>query len=236
MLWYKGWLETRFRILFMLSYAVFPIPLLTLTQHTVNPGHAASLAEASGALGFFAFYYSLIPVMLAGSGIKTQIDIQARKGLYGSMYFTLSLPVSRLRLFATRAGLGMLEAAGVLAIVPCAAWIMFPSLWTHITGADLFAYWVTVSVCTSAFYSVGVLLSTFLDDIWQNMISMFGVIFLWGLLSRPFLPTSLNIFRAMGQSSPLFTHTLPWASMGIAFGAAAILLLAALKVVQTREY
>ena len=24
MLWYKGWLETRFRILFMLFYAVFP--------------------------------------------------------------------------------------------------------------------------------------------------------------------------------------------------------------------
>jgi hypothetical protein len=60
--------------------------------------------------------------------------------------------------------------------------------------------------------------------------------FLWVLLSRPFLPPSLNIFRAMGQSSPLFTHTIPWASMGIALGAAAILLLAALKVVQTREY
>ncbi len=236
MLWYKGWLETRFRILFMLSYAVFPIPLLTLTQHTVNPGHAASLAEVSGELGFFAFYYSIIPVMLAGSGIKTQMDIQARKGLHGSVYFTLSLPVSRLRLFATRAGLGMLEAAGVLAIAPCAAWIMFPTLRTHITGADLFAYWVTVSVCTSAFYSVGVLLSTFMDDVWQNMTSMFGVMFLWGLLSRPFLPTSVNIFRAMGQSSPLFTHTFPWASMGLSLGAAALLCFAALRVVQTHEY
>ena len=236
MLWYKGWLETRFRILFMLFYAVFPIPLFTLTVPAANPAHPASLAAVAGSLGFFAFYYSIIPLMLAGSGIKTQADLQPRKGLHGSMYFTLSLPVSRFRLFATRAGLGMLEAAGVLAIAPCAVWLMFPSLRTHITGADLFAYWVTVSVCTSAFYSVGVLLSTFLDDVWQNMISMFGVMFLWGLLSRPFLPPSLDIFRAMGQSSPLFTHMFPWASMAISLGAAAILFLAAMRVVQTHEY
>src|ERR1019366_8343206 len=150
MLWYKGWLETRFRILFMLSYAVFPIPLFTLTQQTVNPAHPASLNEVAGAIGFFALYYSIAPLMLAGSGIKTQADLQPRKGLHGSMYFTLSLPVSRFRLFATRAGLGMLETAGVLAVAPCAAWIIFPSLQTQITGSDLFAYWVTVSICASA--------------------------------------------------------------------------------------
>jgi hypothetical protein len=174
--------------------------------------------------------------MLAGSGIKTQADLQPRKGLHGSMYFTLSLPVSRFRLFATRTGLGMLEAAGVLAVAPCAVWIIFPSLRMHITGSDLFAYWVTVSICASAFYSVGVLLSTFMDDVWQNWTSMFGVVFLWWLLSRPFLPSYVNIFRAMGQSSPLFTHTFPWASMGVSLGAAAILFIAAMKVVQTREY
>jgi hypothetical protein len=236
MLWYKGWLETRFRILLMLFYAVFPIPLFTLAVPAPNPAHPASLAAVAGTVGFFGFYYSIIPLMLAGSGIKTQADLHPRKGLHGSMYFTLSLPVSRFRLFATRAGLGMLMVAGVLAIAPTAAWIIFPSLRMHITGSDLFAYWVTFSVCTSAFYFLGVLLSTFLDDIWQNWTSMFGLVFLWWLLSRPFLPPSVNIFRAMGESSPLFTHTFPWASMGISLGVAAILFLAALRVVQTREY
>ena len=49
------------------------------------------------------------------------------KGLHGSMYFTLSLPVSRFRLFATRAGLGMLEAAGVLAaLLPAQYGLCFP--------------------------------------------------------------------------------------------------------------
>ena len=50
------------------------------------------------------------------------------------------------------------------------------------------------------------------------------------------VPPSVNIFRAMGASSPLFTHTFPWASMGVSLVAAAILFLAAMRVVQTREY
>jgi hypothetical protein len=236
MLWYKGWLETRIRILFMLFFAVFPIPLFTLVQPAANPAHPASLAQVAGMVGFFAFYYSLVPLMLAGSGIKTQAAFQPAKGLHGSMYFTLSLPVSRFRLFATRAGLGMLAAAGVLAIAPCAAWIIFPPLRAHVTAHDLISHWVTLSVCGTAFYSAGVLLSTFLDDVWQYQISMFGSLFLWWLLSRPFLPTSVNIYRAMGQSSPLFTHTLPWASMGVSLGVATVLLLTALRVVETREY
>jgi hypothetical protein len=190
----------------------------------------------AGIPGLIALCYPLILTVLAGSGIKTESDLQPRKGLHGSSYFTLSLPVSRFRLLATRAGLGMLEAAGVLAIAPCYIWTFFSALRMHLTGSDLFAYWVTLSICASAFYSLGVFLSTFLDDIWQYLTSVLGVVFFWWLLSRPFLPTSVNIFRAMGESSPLFTHTFPWASMGISLGTAAILFLAALKVVQTREY
>jgi type II secretory pathway component PulF len=88
----------------------------------------------------------------------------------------------------------------------------------------------------SAFYSLPVFLATFLGD--QEEIGASGIlIVILLLLSRAVpVPTSVNIFRAMGESSPLFTHTFPWASMGISLGAAGILFLAALKVVQTREY
>ena len=47
MLWYKDWLETRFIAIFMLAFAVFPIPLLTLTPHPANLPHL-SLAQAEG--------------------------------------------------------------------------------------------------------------------------------------------------------------------------------------------
>ena len=235
MLWYKGWLETRFRVLFMFLYAIFPIPLITLTAHAVAPRFDPSLVEMKGMVGYFALFYSIVPLMLAGAGIKTQADFRPQKGLHGSIYFTLSLPVSRLRLLVTRAGLGMAEAAVVLTIAPFAIWIMLPPLRVHTTALELFEYWLALSVCASAFYFLGVLLSTFLDDLWQNWVSLFGIVFLYGLSSR-FPGTPVNILWAMGAASPLFTHTFPWASMSFALGVAAILLSAALKVVETREY
>ena len=154
MLWYKCWLETRFFALFMVLYAIFPVALLTLTPRPANAPQG-SVAAVEGAVGFLALYYSMIPVLLAGSGIKTQAGPSSTKGLYGSMYFTLSLPVSRFRLVATRAGIGMLETVGILAIAPCAVWIMFPPLRPHITGLDLLLYWLTLFMCGSAICFLG---------------------------------------------------------------------------------
>lgn len=234
MLWYKGWLETRFQAVFALLFAVFPILLFTLaTPHAANSAPQISAAQAENGIQFFALYYSLVPLLVAGSGIKTQ-STRMKKGLHGSMYFTLSLPVSRLRLFATRAGLGMLETVTILAIAPCFVRIVLAQPEDHVSHSDLFAFWVTLSICASAFYFLGVLLSTFLDDQVRGWLSMFGAVLLFGLLTKVPLLAPVNIFRAM--ISPLFTHSLPWASIGISLGAAAILGLAALRVVQTREY
>src|SRR5208283_1523725 len=126
MLWYKGWLETRFKVMFLLSFAVFPIVLTLAVGHHPTAGGqhaptAAELAEAENWFGYFGMYYSIIPLFLAGSGIKTEYRSRKR----GATYFTLSLPVSRFRLFATRAGLGMLESVGILAIAPYAIWVAF---------------------------------------------------------------------------------------------------------------
>ena len=229
MLWYKGWLETRFLALFMFLYAVFPIVLFTLVARP------SPTQDIQAFVGFFALYYSMIPVLLAGSGIKTQSN-RATKGLHGSVYFTLSLPVSRFQLFATRVGLGMLETAVVLAVTPCAVWAIFSPFRVHITHSDLFAYWVTISVCAVGLYSIGVLLSTVLNDLYRGWASMFGVVFLYWFLRTARLPKAANIFQAMGESSPLFTHSLPWSSMGVSLGAAAVLLLIANRVVESLEY
>jgi hypothetical protein len=232
MLWYKGWLETRFRVLFQLGIFLF---IMGLFSRTMSP-RPMSHVQVEALLNSFTIYMLIIPAMLAGAGIKTQPILRSTRGLHGSMYFTLSLPVSRLRLLATRAGLGILETVGILATSSFVAWLMFPVLRGHLTGSDLFAYWVTASICISAFYSLSVLFATFWDDLWQIWGSMIAILILRWLPTAVSVPPSLNIFRAMGQSSPLFTHTYPWASIGVSLGAAAILFLAALKVVQTREY
>ena len=232
MLWYKGWLETRFRVLFILGWLLFWVGFIL--QHIDPP---FSHAGAEGLLNLLTVNLLLIPVMLAGAGISTQrILFGTAKGLHGSMYFTLSLPVSRLRLLATRAGLGMLEAVGVLAALSCEAWFMLPAPRVYLTVSGLFAHWVTVSICISAFYSLSVFLATFLGDQEGSGGSFLVIVILVWLSKAVSVPSSVNIFRAMGESSPIITHTFLWASMGVALTAAAILFLAAMRVVQTHEY
>ena len=208
MLWYKGWLETRPRVLFLIAFAWLLSP----------PGQ-------------LAFLFALVPILLAGSGIETQFPWKTKKGPV-STYFTLSLPVSRFRLFATRAGLGMLETVGIFAIAPCAKWVLFIFIGAedYVSRSDLFALWVSLSVCASAFYFLGVLVSAFLDERVSSTISIVAA----GLLFSHSSPAPVYLYRAM--VSPLSAHSLPWASMGISLGVAAVLGLAAWRVVQTREY
>jgi len=234
-LWYKSWLETRGLVLFLVLYALFPIALFTLSPRPADAPQA-SMAGAQRGLEFLPVYYSMIAVLLAGSGIKPQAGPRAAKGLVGSPYFTLSLPVSRFRLVATRAGVGMLETVGILVIAPVAVWLTFPPLRANVTGSDLLLFWVTLFTCVTVIHALGVLLSTVLDDPWRGFASMFGVLLLQRLLSVQSLPSFINIFRAMGPASPLFTHALPWASIATSLVASAALILVAAKVLEMREY
>lgn len=232
MLWYKSWLETRFRVLLVFALSLFLIGFIERNTNTHSPSHQT----VEYFINTMTLCLSMFTAMLAGTGIKTRPLLKSNRGLYGSMYFTLSLPVSRFRLLATRAGLGMLELVGIAAALSCAAWFIFPALKVHLAVSVLFAYWITVSVCVSAFYFLSVLLTTVLDDDWPIYGTLIAIWILRWISAAFSVPPSVNIFRAMGAASPLFTHTFPWASMGVSLGAAAILFLAALKVVQTREY
>jgi hypothetical protein len=58
----------------------------------------------------------------------------------------------------------------------------------------------------------------------------------WWIVTRLALPPTVDVFRFMGEASPLFTHRLPWPAMTVSLFASAILFLASLKIVQTREY
>jgi hypothetical protein len=229
MLWYKGWLETRFKLLGALIWvswflgAEYSRGLKTL---------AGLMALAVGA----TFIAALTPIILAGAGINTQPAFQATKGLHGSTLFTLSLPVSRLRLLITRAALGWLVLTGMIGVMCCGMWILFPLLRAATTAAQMLEYTAALLACASGFYSIGVLLATFLDDLWRTYGGVIALAALWGLFYKTPLPASVNVFRAMGEGSPLIAHTVPWTAMGLSLGLAAILFSAALKIVRIREY
>jgi hypothetical protein len=230
MLWFKGWLETRFRLLFVLGFV--GSFLVSVYSGVLKPPAGV---EANG-VAIAPILVAMMSFMLAGAGIYTQPSLQATKGLHGSTLFTLSLPVSRLRLLAVRASLGWLEITAGIGLMCCGMWILFPALRGTATAVEMLEYAVVLITCASGLHFISVLLATFLDDQWRVWGSMIAFGALWWLSNRSSVPASANIFRAMGDGSPLLAHTMPWTAMALSVGMAAILFVAAWRVVQVREY
>lgn len=223
MLWTKAWLEMRWRLVFGVGLPLAVVLLMSAPQSRL--GMAGTV-----------FLLMFVAIYLASNGIRTQAAFRAARGLHGSTFFTLSLPVSRLRLLAIRSAVGMVATAGAIAIVTCIVWLRFPIVRGDSTLADLIKLVATAIVCTACFHFLSVTLSTFLDDVWQLFASMIAIYAVRWAVGRLSLPPSANIFDFLGNASPLVTHALPWPAMAISVAASAILFLAALKVVQNREY
>ena len=230
MLWKKGWYETRTRLLFVLAVVV---AITVLTLGPPPPGGAG--AEALVAV-------TTIPAMaaallLAGAGVKTQLGgLRRSKGLHGSMYYTLSLPVKRTRLFNVRVSLGLAETAVILVLTWSALWLVHPALGRIAT--DMFKQGVVTFCCVTAVYSLGVFFATFLDEVYQHWATLFTVVGTIVILNRVTLPASMPPFLVLSLSlaSPLNTHTMPWTAMAVLLGLSGMLLLIALTIVRSLEY
>ena len=99
MLWYKAWLETRWRMLMPLVLMLFVL----FTGH----GKGQLAPGPKSVLVLLPFWWLILPLMIAGSGIDTEAPFRVLKGVQGSTAFILSLPLSRFRLFMARLVFGM---------------------------------------------------------------------------------------------------------------------------------
>jgi len=231
MLWYKGWLETRWRLVFSLGVMAFFLAVFYWIGIKGPP--PKRIGDALGGVNVSVLW---IGAMLAGAGINTQPGFQATRGTHGSTYFTLSLPVSRVRLLLVRSSLGWLLYTGVIIAFCCGYWAVFPPLRAAATGIEMVEYSGMLIGYGSAFYFASVFMGTFLDDLWR----VWGSIIAWFGLSGLFyfcpLPPAVNIFQAVQANSPLAVHAMPWAALGVAAGMALGFFWAASRVVRVREY
>src|SRR5215471_11420813 len=229
MLWKKGWYETRIRLLFVLAVVVV-IAVLTMSPPPAGAG--------SGPLvGATTIPAMLAALLLAGAGVKTQLGgLQRSKGLHGSMYYTLSLPVKRTRLFNVRVSLGLAETAGILVLTWAALWLVNPNIRLHAIPSDMFKQGVATFFCAMAVYSLGVFFSAFLDEVYQHWATVFTVVGTIVILNRVPLPAWMQNFLVLSLASPLNTHTMPWTAMAVLLGLSGMLLMIALKIVRSLEY
>lgn len=234
MLWLKAWLETRWKVVWILLIGVLVFGLSIGSLGKIPKSDTQGLLSA--VLTMSAFVAFLAAVMLAGSGIETASTrpSESLKGGEGSTLFTLSLPVSRARLFSVRTATGVLETVGVLALFGVAAWLLLPL--GAANARDVLASLAVIVSFGVTLYSISACLSTFCDEGWRIRLSSLTVAGLFALFVGHKLPRFIDIFGALVSSSPLITHHVPWAMIISTCAVTVLFLATGMVIIQMRDY
>ncbi len=242
MLWRKAWLECRSRVMLCLllsasiSFSVLvQLPDSAKRELLGEGGDAGAKAFKLVFTGLGMVVGPLGALILAGSGINTQTSWGATQGFHPSMYFLLSLPVTRERLLRVRAlaGLGLTAlwlsvSVGVLAL---AAWMLKLPL----DPGQALATLPNLLVGTTLFYFLAVFCSAFLDEMWAGFVSLLitGLLSGYGLAGGP---TWFNTMGFMMQQSLVALEPMAWLRGLIYLAVCGALYGAAWYVVEHKEY
>jgi hypothetical protein len=229
MLWTKGWHETKWRVLWC-------VVLFAITLASEYVRGVRNDTDVRALLDNLVLLWVFFPLILSGNGVHSPQGMRISRGVHGSAYFTLGLPVSRVRLLAARASLGLVETVGVIVVAIAAMWALFPTVREGAMPVDAGRYFLVLVASTFGFYSLAVLFAVVMDAAWRVWFS-FGLLILarWAMAHLDF-PETFDCFRAMASGSPLLTHSMPWLAMTLPIGIAAILFGIASKIAQEREY
>lgn len=253
MLWYKAWLETRWRfltglVLLMCSAAavVFAysqvLSLLPLVPAAGGGEVGLEIREKAALLTTYRGYvwsqwfgqnmaglWTLFAVVIGSGGLLNQAS-------RGALY-TLSMPVSRTRLLGVRASLSLAELFA-LALLPS---LVLPAL-SPLVGqrygiGDAFVHASCVFVGGSVFFSLTFLLSTVFSDIWRPALVTCGVAFGLGLFEQTLhgaLPSSL--FHVSSAESYFRGTGIPWIGLVIRVGLSGALFYGAVVNIARQDF
>ena len=245
MLWYKSWLETRWRFLIglgllvlMACVSVFGYPavqeLMPMASQTDAKGPLGQLikeaVEIQSNYRGYVWYqwvrqnltqaWTLFAVLLGSGGLLAHAS-------GGAPLFTLALPVSRQQVLWVRAGTALAELF-VLAVVPFLIIpVLSPAIAQHYSVRDVAVHAMCVFVAGSIFFSVALFLSTMFSDIWRPLLITCAFAVMLMLLER--MPGEFYaIFGIMSGESYFRGGVVPWVgllttatvSAGILYGAA----------------
>ncbi len=233
MLWYKGWLETRAPLVIVLGCYVALFAFVAAHPPKFDGMPTASQAVAVlRSLGMTEFVATLA-ILLGGAGVRTpKSPLRPGKGLYGSTQYTLSLPVTRLRLLAVRAGMGWLEMATATALV-CWGWLMTSGpVRNAVAPLDMVKYAAALIVCGTGVYAAGVVLYAFTN---ARFGAWAGLMILVQVLEHYRVPVSVD-FWAVSQGSRAVAYAMPWTAMLVSAVAGAVLFAGAVKIIRAREF
>jgi len=238
MLWYKAWLDTRWRFLAgLLILACGAATIVSTYPKVVELMASLPAMDSGGALGqrireaaalgreYRGFIWSqwwrqtptqigtLFAVLLGTGGLVSQSSGVAT-------LFTLSLPVSRNRLLATRAGAGLAEWFALALISSMVIPLLSPAIGQTYSIWSALVHALCLFMAGTVFFSLALLLSTVFSDLWRPLLMGCGVALAlasFEMVVRDTWPYTL--FRVMSGELFFRTGRLPWVGL---FSSAAI--------------
>jgi hypothetical protein len=197
MLWYKNWLECKFRVWLCVFLTVSVVVMCAASAKSISrkvPAAAAGQSEILDRLrtempkagvpqGEAAVWKAsldllagvVLPVsalILAGSGLNTQTNWGMTHGYHASMYFVLGLPVRRARLLWSRVAMGWVLLVGLVLASIFGLLILTPMLGTPLDwplGMKLIPY--LIAGCT-LYFAFATWLCVFLDEFWSGIVGL----------------------------------------------------------------
>jgi ABC-type transport system involved in multi-copper enzyme maturation permease subunit len=247
MLWYKFWLEGRFRFLiasfWMIAYCALIMPLLVLIP--ALHAHAPRLTQSYIELINTNVYYNAPVLFFLVFATLFGVGGLSRERSGGSAAFTLSFPVSRSRIVATGAAVGLIQT-GFLALSPAVV-VMCLSYALHcyyplLQALEYCALWLP---CGAICFSVALAISNAVrDDHAAYAISIGSfLVYLVLVLSRLHIPPQFNLLRIMsGERMPYSGHELaligplPWELLSVIALLALALIVISCHLVQRQDF
>ena len=253
MLWYKAWLETRWRFLIGLAVllalacgVVFEYPSIARLNASVSaidaPGNLGRLIREAAETqhtyrGFIWFQWyrqnlvqmwTILAVLLGSGGLLASSS--------GGSLFALSMPASRTRIAGVRAATALMELLALALIPSLLIPLLSPAIGQHYGLGDAAVHSVSLFLAGSVFFSLAFLLSAVFDDFWRPMLITCAVALsqtLIGVLVG--LPFS-GMLRVMSAESYFRAGEVPWVGLGLALTAGLLMLSAAVAVVERRDF
>lgn len=255
MLWYRSWLETRWRFLIGLgllplsaagSVLAYPrlIKLLPLASQ-VDPNDALGRRVLEG-LELMSTYrgyvwgqwfaqnmtqqWTLFAVLIGTGGLLAQSS-------GGGALFTLSLPVTRDRIVGVRAATGLAELA-VLALVPSLVIpLLSPAVGQSYGVVDALMHALFMFVGGSVFFSLAFFFSSLFTDVWRPILivacAAMALAFL-GEVIRDF--SRYSVFGLMTGERYFYGEGVPWLGLVVSVVVSSLLLLAATRNIARQDF
>jgi uncharacterized membrane protein YvlD (DUF360 family) len=255
MLWYKSWLETRWR--FVIGLALLPlsaagsvllyprfVQLLPLAaQADANDAIGRRVLEAAEIMSTYRGYvwaqwfaqnmtqmWALFAVLLGAGGLLAQSS-------GGGALFTLSLPATRDRIVGVRAATGLAELL-VLALVPAMLVpVLSPAIGQSYSPLDALLHGLFIFVGGSIFFSLAFFLSSVFSDVWRPVL-----IVLCAAMAVSFFEEVIDglsrysVFGLMSGEQYFQGDGVPWLGLVLSVVVSSLLLVAATRNIARQDF